>query len=513
MKTKFAGLLLVFPALLMVAPHAFSSVRGRDIDEHMAKDPVCKKWLYYGDEMGKAKGRYDPDGKIWAMRSDCGLGATRCKLGWDAFLGKPDETWGEFWADSLAHTEDQEWGENPPIWKLNTDNRVGERAVLSLPLWTVKDADAIVAKTINTPLKHETLWCGDKRDTHEQKYLPYRALWFLGAKNQADVMIKGLAIPSKLNYTKCNQTHRDFFFSVAHEWKLSADQNKAIVELCSTMFQSDDTRDQDTRQGCVRYLSAVKTTDKDTIEYIKNFLSETGELKTEAIRAVGRLGIKDKGVITKLIAPIKDNENEKTVNKKKVIYYKENHNIGEAMVALYALGDSNGEKVIKTWLLWNKADKELDNEGGFEVLMREAPFVAESHRKKLADLIKKTYPEVVKIAATKNQYKRFARKAAAALLQLGDKAGLEHALEIIKEGDKDEIQELFRFLGADGFKYGTGAFGTGGVKVGKDGLSEKDALSIVEAIRARFKFWNDTDQKEMGIWVSLDIASRIKASK
>ena len=509
MKTRsLLFVLMILVMMSMVALPVFSTLRGNQIDEFMEKDPTCQKWLWMKHNTTKAFGYYDNEGKIFPMTKECNYHLFNCKTGWDAFLGNPNPDLAEFWGDSLAHTEDKEWGENKSIWKFNNDDLVGVRACTAAPLWNFKDAATLIAKTINTPQKVETLWCDGSTS---YKYVPYQALWHLGAKDQADTMIKGLAIKPRAEI-RCRHEHRAMFFSVAHEWKLSKEQNEAITKFCLDLFQATESHDQNTVGGCLRYLGRTKTANSDALEFIKNYIGNYDN-KYEAARAAAYLPIKEKVVKDDFLKRIAQNANEKTVNKKKVTWYNTNFDVAIGVVGLYGMGDSTAEKVLKDWLGWVKADKELQNPNGFKALMREAPFVAESHRKKLAGMIASTFKEVVKVAPTKSQYPAYARLAAVALLQMGDKAGLEHVLDILKANDTNEIKELLEYLGEKPEQLHGSSYGLGGIRVGKDALTEKEARQIIDTIKARFKFWSDSNLKRSALMVALDIEARIKASK
>ncbi|MBU1241670.1 hypothetical protein KKD52_11265 [Myxococcota bacterium] len=498
------SLLFVFS---FVVP-AFSNLRGWKIDEFLIKDPVCKKWLVLEKNTTKQFGAYNNEGKIWEMTKDCSS-LFNCQFGWDAFLGNPSADYAEFWGDSLSHTEDKEWGENAPIWKFNEDDAVGPRACTAAPLWNFKDAATLIAKTINTPKKIETLWCGTRDSS--MKDSPYRALWLIGAKDQADVMIKGMALKPRAE-SKCAQKHTTMFLAVADAWKLSKAQNTEIEKTCLAIFQSTESHDKANVGGCIRYLGRTKTTSSDAVEFIKNYMGDSQQ-KHEAARALAFMAVKDTAVKNEWLKRVEQNKREKTVNKKKITWYDRNFEVGIGVVALYGMGDSTGEKVIKDYLGWDKTKKELTNPNGFKMLMTDAPFVADSHRKKLAGLIGGVFKDVVKLAGVKSQYDTYAMLAAVALVQLGDKAGLAHVLDILKGNDQNLLRDLFEYIGETPDALGGAAKGLGYVRVGKDGLTEKEARQIIDTIKARFKFWSNSNHKHSGLKVALDIEARLKAAK
>ncbi|PKN24385.1 MAG: hypothetical protein CVU65_11925 [Deltaproteobacteria bacterium HGW-Deltaproteobacteria-22] len=498
----------------MFALPASSMTAGKDIDEFLIKDPVAQKWLI----LKKAKagetyipfGMYTTGSKHEALTKECDWSVLTCKTGYKAFAGTPDAAWNDFWVDSLSHTEDKEWGTNPPIWKLNSDSYVGVRAATAAPVWNFPNAAALIAKTINTPQKMETLWYfRASRESYKQH--PYRALWRLGAKEHADVLIARMELKCEDN-RHCAGDNRIVFLMTADAWKLSATQNAAIAKICAEAFVGDEAWDTHAVGPCLRYFGRTKTADTTMLTFIKRLMG-TGDSKLEAARAAAYIPIKEKAVINDFLKRVEQNKQERTEGRKKIISYNNNYDIAIGAIGLFGMGEADGEKVIDDFVGWDKAKSELTNPNGWVSLMAEAPFVAETHRKKLIDKIKKVLPNVEKKIPKDSQYQRYTRVAACALLQLGDKAGLEPALDILKGNDDNEVKELVTCLGEKAEEANGNSVGLGSVRVGKDALTEKEARQLIDAIKAGFATWQDEGMKRSALNAALDIEARIKASR
>lgn len=510
-------LFLVFPTLLMASLFALpasSFTQGKDIDEHQIKDPVCQKWLV----LEKPKpggppitfGVYPTGSKHEALKKECDWSMQTCKIGYKAFTGTPPAEYSDFFADSLAHTEDKEWGTNPPIWKLHFDTYAATRAATAAPIWNFPNAAALIAKSISTDQKMETLWTF-LAAKQSYKQVPYRALWHLGAKEHADTLIARLPVHCKAARF-CSGDHRITFFMTADAWKLTDAQNAKLAELCAEIFVGSESWETQSVGPCLRYFGRTRTTNATMLAFIKRLIGDNYN-KLEAARAAAYIPVQDKAVIADFTKRVEQNANERTEGKTKVIWYNNNYDIAIGAVGLFGMGEKLGEKVIDDFVSWDKKKGELTNPNGWVSLMAEAPFVAETHRKKLIDKIKKVLPDVEKKIPKDNQYQRYTRVAACALLQLGDKAGLEPALDIIKGNDDNETKDLMTCIGEKAEEYNGNAVGLGYVRVGKDALTEKEARSLIDAIKTAMVMWQDDSLKRSAVLVGLDLEARIKASK
>lgn len=499
-------LLGIMAGMLVVAVAAGGAWAG--LGSTMMKDPLCQKYIKYHDRYGNIP-QYK-NATFLDVQRKCKSSILGCKYGWKAAQGKPlAGGLGKFFVDSLAHAK---WRNGNRTWIVKfygADRNAGDRAMFGLVLYPHASGVQAILKIMNTNQKLS--------DMSYLKRYGYPALWYLGAKNGVDIMIRGLK--NKYN----NVDHRKWFLATAYYWKLSAAQKKKIVAFCSEIFQSTEGKDKDTVASCLRYLGRIKTRDSDAREYMVNYVGAgRGQVKMEAVRALGFM--KHKGAKEKL----KENLNKAFRLQKRSVRrrrrYKKvttktwyiTYNAVESAVALMGMRDKTAKAAIKYWLTINKSNKRFSmaSSSGWERTVFEATFAEPKTQKKLKKMIKKALKKLIKAdKKERGSYKDYIRRTWIALIQMGDKKALKPILKYLKSSNKDDIKEVLDCLGAYTNRIWGFRAGHIGVNVGKGGLKAKDAQKIVKAIQKRMKFWTDRGMKEKGVRVILEVQARIKASK
>ncbi len=346
------------------------------------------------------------------------------------------------------------------------------------------------------------------------KFRPYEALWRLGAKSKLDIMIKGMS-----NH-RCKTWHVRTLLSRLDAWKLSGAQKKKVEDLCvETILPSSDSRLRDSVWACAQWLGRVGTKSADAKEFL---IKLTGlGAKTEAFAARRALGnLKHRGARklfkSKLKASFRKRQRSVRVGRRtkrfKIKTWAENQTNISMGVALATMGDGYGKKALRYWVGFLK-DGSFNNSGAYTFAFNEAAFATPKGYKKVRSILVKAFKKGVKLLRKHPRHSRYVTQAAINLMQQGDKSALKHVMKVLKNGDRHEVREILQACGAKlGLDPG-GKWGPRHLRVGKGGLSVKNAQKLVKLIRRRFKFWSDRYVKEWAIKAVLEIEARIIAVK
>lgn len=460
-------------------------------DDKLTKDTVAKKWLEM-DKYGNVNG---VKGLLKDMCYDCG-DILQCPYGTKAVHGEPDAKYNEVWKDLLYFWDDKLIF---PVTKYGSCS-LGLTQFLGGVVWGVPEAGDLLAKTIDSDKKLDDLVCSDK------KYV-YRALWYLGDKKHADVMIEGFK-----NHD-CTTSHMTDTLAVLHTWNLSDKQNKKIEEICLAAFQGTGSKDKDKVKGCARYLGNAGSKNKDAIEFLQNFLG--GNNKVHAARALGQIDPKgSKKYFQEILEKAKGKKgvyDKKGKYKKVEVVYAREETVPAAL-ALYTQGDKLAKSVVDLWLSVDVKNERLGDSNGFEMLFGNLAFVNEATMKKIKKSVQKAYKDLAKLGPKQKSWKLMQTRAAIMLAHTGDNTGLSAIIDAIEGNDNDLREAALWGLGGKPNYYTSYRAGAGGIKAGTGGLSKADCEKLTKAITKKMKFWNEKKWKTMGNEAILDIRARMKAA-
>jgi hypothetical protein len=195
---------------------------------------------------------------------------------------------------------------------------------------------------------------------------------------------------------------------------------------------------------------------------------------------------------------------------KKVPWYSTQDKAAAAAVALVGLGDPEGMKAIKHWLTINVGSKEFLNQTGFDEVVAEVAFAAPKAQAAIKAPLKAAFADLLKLDQTDIGVKNLTRRTAVALLAMGEKTGLPFVLGVLNGSDGNEIKELLLALGGNTNFEGDFRNQFYGVTVGPGFLAAADVQKLIDAIKARMKFWTNESQKTAAVDALLDLQAKLK---
>lgn len=474
----------------------------------MCDNPIVKKWSVLTPSTGvfacRSKWRFH---KLTMNMQREHLNLFKSKRGWNIFQGRRKSAREKaYFVDSLVPNMVARyyWF---PIWWVAYYKKGPARAALGVYLYKVPNAAKLIAQSIGTN--------GHFKMGHSYSTpTAYWALWFLGGKVYADVMIKRFHAK---RYSKGYTAHTNFALTVMDRWKLNKSQVKRIESFCvNKVFQPAGFTNA--TRGCIRYLGRIRTKNSTARQFLVQHAGTSDSTNSsEAIRALGHIGYKGiKGKLKANVAQAKRNSSRlikrrRRYKRKKVVTYSTHFNSAPSLIALIGMGDRKALKIVKGWLMTYDKRNNIDNNTAFEAAYREGAFASPKAAKKLKNLYRKAFKKALKNLRKNPRMKQSARQAAVALLQMGDKTGLKHVIKVLKDTDMNEVSDVLEGIGANPNRT-WGARSTGGIahiKVGKKGLSVKDAQKLVNTIKGKFMFWRGNKLRTFAIHAVADIEAQI----
>jgi len=513
MKRYLVGFATVMVATFLCTGVAYSQwVIGKGnkaANNGMAKDPVCRKYIQFRPVMGGNFNplfyKVQPAKLVGRYNSRCAKSLLKCKVGWDAAAGHPMPGVKQFFTDSLAIAN---WA---GFWQYKfqvVDTYAGPRAMYGAVLFKVPKAADLIAQSLLTRKRFVNLYGGPRRTTFvdEAAMYPYLALFYLGAKSKADLMISQLSIVG---------AHQHHFLNFAHFWKLSKAQKRKIQATCLKILGMTSAKLR-VKRSCVRYLARIGFKSSDFRSHLLTFASQSASYEgMDAVRALGILKIKRAKKQLKAILSRGKKIKKRRVGKRrrsrkvKLTTWVGNDNMASAAVALAAMGDRKAMKPIKYWL--SLSDRGLVDARGYTALVFEATLTSPAMQKKLAKLIKKTLKKLRSF--TRSNMARAYRHGHMALLQMGDKVGLKHVMGVLGGHDKRAIKETLQQLGGMLKPLAHRHRGIQRIRVGKGGIKVRDAKKLLAKIQSRMRFWADKRMKMYATQVIMELMGLIKAAR
>lgn len=505
-KLLIGGLLAVVVAVVSVETvKAFWRPTGNRVYQGMKADPLCQQ--YVGLVGSQASGFYkkEPEKSIGRYTGYCYKTLLKCNVSWDATTGNPVAGAKEFFQASLATAN---WGGYWQFKFQSVDPWVGFRAMYGSVLYNVPNAVDLIADTLSSREKFINIYGGPRTKSYarEEARLPYLALFYLGAKNKADVMIDRLNVPG---------LHQSHFLNFAHFWTLSPAQKTKIEGICLKAI-GEARGDGAVKRSCMRYLSRIGSKNSDLIEHMMTFASKDGSDEgMDAIRALGIL--KAKKAKKHLQGLFKKANFMRSMSVKKGRKYKQvkvsswpgNDNVASVVMALVAMGDGGAMKAVQHWT--SMAGDSLLNNRGFENLVFEATLSSPAAQKKVSKAILGTLKKLKRYTSNSSMERAY-RYGHVALLQMGNKAGLKHVMEVLGGSDSSAIKETLQQLGGMCTPMSTRLRGIQRIRVGKGGISVGDARKLMALIQKRMKFWSDRYIKTYATQVVMELMGLIKSA-
>ncbi|MDY0000451.1 MAG: hypothetical protein RBU30_04055 [Polyangia bacterium] len=504
---KHAMLLLLLCTLALASPREALGQDSR-ILSYMDKDPQVKTYADLGIRGNSFRLRWKHD-IPQRLHRDCNTsyGWAGCKAGWDAFAGRPMPGVADFVAASVAVAK---WHDAGKVWVYKLQympSFTGRNALDGLVLFNVPNAAALALETIKTPKRLRELSSGDHSNA-------YRVLWYLGAKNYADRMIKGMST------RRGRPLHVSFGLHVLHNWKLTRPQIEMVEKLCvNEIFQGTDGDAKHAVPACARFLGFVQTTNGDAREYLGNLTGDRSDGR-HGVRALGLIGHKgSRRLLTKKFqegyrkSTITLRKGRRRVNKVMDVW-NPSQEVVPAAVALIAMGDPKAKAAVSNWTTFDAGDKKLLDDTGWEELSFELPFAHPKAYAAIRGPFLKTYKQLLRAAESEQGLRRYSLAATIGLAQAGEAAVLKPLLEALRSTDQREVLKVLKGIGGDIERmYDNQQTGCPGIRVGKGGFTVAQAKQVASEIRRRFKFWNDEELKRVAIQAALDIEARIKAQE
>lgn len=482
---------------------------NRTISNAMVKDPVCRKYIRIdGVAGGVVSVRFYKEKsarQIGSSNSRCSESLLKCKVGWDAAAGRHMPGAKQFFTDSLAIAN---WA---GFWQFKlqvVDTQAGPRAMYGAVLFGVPKAADLVAQSISTRKKFLNIYGGPKHTmfVNEAAMYPYLALFYLGAKSKADVMISQLSIAG---------AHQHHFLNFAHFWKLSKAQKRKIQATCLKILGMTSAKLQ-VKRSCVRYLARIGSKSSDLRSHMLTFASQPSTYEgMDAVRALGILKIKRAKKQLKAVLSRGKKIRTRRIRKRrrsrkvKLTTWVGNYTMASVAVALAAMKDREAMKAIKYWL--SMGDRGLVDARGFTALVFEATLTSPAMQKKLAKLVKKTLKKLRSF--TSSTMARAYRHGHVALLQMGDKVGLKQVMGVLDGHDKKAIKETLQQLGGMLTPLAHRNRGIQRIRVGKGGIKARDAKKLLAKIQGRMRFWADKKMKGYATQVVMELMGLIKAAR
>ena len=446
------------------------------------------------------------------LNMDCGRGAEKCKMGWDAVRGKFDPKVGDFLKDMLdismwggkrkcekSGTPQYLCGPSGDAWSFTVlgpgykqwsqSIRAG---IYALALYKTPGAAEAIAKTLATEKHFQNLWDGNHK--------PLNALFYLSAKEQLPTILKSL----KYTDPAGGREHLHHALNGLAGWSLTPEQVDEAVKTCAELFEDTNTK-RAQLAACTRFAGMVGSTNEDARAFIANWANGSGDgwLRIFAIRAAAGMKLKDtKAALQGNLQKAYRQKVERIRKGRKVKEVKTdtwNHNFHavESAIVLFGMKDKKAKKAIEYWTSLEERHGKLRLKwsNGFENLARDAAFADPKTRKALGKIMSKNFKKLVKDSKTNNSNDRSLFKIALGLSYLGDKDAVKYLMEFIegRKGGASDIESIFEAWGAYPRKLlaaGNSPIGIGRLPIG-DTMSSKDAAAIAKVLEKKLRFWGE----------------------
>jgi hypothetical protein len=497
MKSGIVILLFAGAGLVWTTPTAAQSSGGpAQHRARMKRDVRVNKYLRISG--GSMRGWKDKN--LWRAVYTCG-GSWYCTHSWNVILGKSSAQLRSYYTDAL-HT--YLWNGRPKFTLSFIHRGIQKGLAIKALLHGVPGLADRLAPTIDSNKEIHWLWGSNAGDV-------YWSLFYLGAKNKLPAMFSGLS------EVRLSANHVRAIYGFSYAWKLSKAQVRKLETLCTAKVFGPG-KYKVAEANCLRWLGRTTTRNKLAQRFVRKYVTSSYSVpQAEAIRAAGALRLK--AAKRKLQDNLAKAYAKRTRLVKRGRRYKRvksdtwstNWNAVPSAVALLGLGDRQAKKAIGHWTQIDRKTGRC-NHTAIEHLFVEAVFAHPRAQKKLNRTLKKLYKKMVKLQRKNRTLRGTVRRAALALLQMGDRAGLKVALQVLTDGDRGNVGDLLSGLGANPHGWvgpaGNRA-GLGHITVGKGGLKTRDAQKLANKIKAEFPMWNDKGLRAKALQAWTDINTRI----
>ncbi|MBN2723126.1 MAG: hypothetical protein JXR95_03535 [Deltaproteobacteria bacterium] len=463
----------------------------------LLKDPIINKYL-------KTNGGTTSAGwKDESFRNTVKLcGANwHCTESLNMMIGKKNSALTEYYKDGLAT---QVWGGISEFKMTFIDENHYLNAAFGALFHQVPNAADLIAPVINTTEKIYNLW-------GHVAHTPYWVLFYLGAKNKIKDMLPGL------EEARATVSHVKAMYQFTPAWKLSSATKASMENICiNKAFQGG--KYESVAPYCLRWMGLTNSKNKTAKRFLKRyFTSNRGYEQLEAIHAIAHLNDKSmKKLLQENLAKsyFQKKENVKVgrrYKKKLVDTWGRNFNSIPTALTLLGMDDSKAKKAINYWLKFDDKKKRCDHTA-IEMLFMETAVSSVSIQKKMKKDLQNIYKKLVKYQSRNSQFKNVVRYASLALIQMGDTTGMKGVMDILGSGNINDIKELLAGLGGDPEKWvgsPRNRQGLGYLKVGKNGISVKNAKKIARKIKSELPVWGDKFVKGLALRAYIDINARI----